>query len=53
MDNTYLPLPTADDFKAMHASMVAAGTANFLKAQALKAQVAAATTIAEVEAVVW
>jgi hypothetical protein len=33
--------------------MFAAGNANFAKAQALKTQLEAATTAAEVQAIVW
>ncbi len=52
-DNTYLPIATADAFKAMHASMVAAGTANFMRSEARKAAIDAAATVEDVQAVVW
>lgn len=52
-DNTYLAIPDLDAWKAFYSAMVATGSANFAKAQQLKAQLAAATTAEEVEAVVW
>jgi hypothetical protein len=52
-DNTYVTITTVDDFKAMYAAMVAQGTANFNHAQALKGQLAAATRMPEVDAIVW
>lgn len=53
IDNSYVLLPTVDDFKALYAAMTAQGTANFLHAQALKTATAAATTQAELNAIVW
>lgn len=38
---------------AFYQAMTTQGTANFNKAQRLKAMVAAATTIVEVEAIIW
>jgi len=52
-DNTYVMLPDTDAFKAMHASMTAQGTANFMYSQTLKTALAAATTVAEIAAIVW
>lgn len=52
-DNTYVMLPDVDAFKTMHAAMTAQGTANFMHAQALKTALAAATTEAQVNAIVW
>lgn len=52
-DNTYVMLPNVDAFKAMHAAMTAQGTANFMHAQTLKTALAAATTEAQVNAIVW
>lgn len=49
----YVPMPTVDDFKAFYASMTAQGTANFNKSQTLKAQLAAAKTIEEINAIAW
>jgi len=53
IDNSYYPLADVAAWKAFYASMVAAGTENFMRAQQLKAQLAAATTAEEVEAVRW
>lgn len=50
-DNDYVPIPDVATWGAFYGAMVAAGTANFNHAQALKAQLAAATTMLEVEAV--
>lgn len=52
-DNTYIPLPTIDDFKAMYSAMARQGTANFTRSQALKAKVRVATTQAQLDAVTW
>ena len=53
IDNTYTPIPDIEAWKAFYASMFAAGNANFAHAQVLKAQLAAASTPAEVEAIQW
>lgn len=54
VDNTIIQIPDLATWGAFYGAMVAQGTANFNHAQALKAQLAAATTPAEVEAVpVW
>jgi hypothetical protein len=53
VDNNYVPIPDAATFKAMISAMVAAGTSNFLHAQDLKAQLAAATTEEEIQAIAW
>ena len=53
VDNTYLVLATVQAFKDMYASMTAQGTMNFGHSQTLKAALAAATTKAEIDAVVW
>lgn len=47
----YVPIPDQATWMAFYRAMVAQGTANFNHSQALKAQLAAATTPAEVEAV--
>jgi hypothetical protein len=52
-DNTYIPMPSIDDFKAMYAAMTLQGAANFNHAQALKIQVANATTLQGVAAIRW
>jgi hypothetical protein len=53
IDNSYHPIADVAAWKAFYASMVAAGSANFVHAQTLKAQLAAATTPAAVAAIVW
>lgn len=53
MDNTYLSLPDVAAFKDMYASMTLRGTLNFGRSQTLKASLAAATTLAQVEAITW
>lgn len=53
IDNTLIPLPDTDAFRAMYASMTAQGTANFNHSQDLKARLAAATTSEEIAAIVW
>lgn len=53
VDNSYVAIPDVDTWKLFVKAMVAQGTANFVHAQALKAQVAAATTVAEIDAIVW
>lgn len=52
-DNSYLPITTVEQWVAFYTSMVRAGNENFAKAQQLKAQIAAATTKEEVEAIAW
>lgn len=53
VDNSYVPIATVNDWKAFYSSMFAAGNANFAKAQALKAQLDAATTAEQVAAIAW
>ena len=53
VDNTYVAIATVADWKALYASMFAAGNANFAKAQNLKQQLDAATTAEEVAAIAW
>ena len=53
MDNSYIMLPTVDDFKAMFASMTLQGTINFGHSQDLKTALAAATTVEQIDAIVW
>jgi hypothetical protein len=53
IDNTQFPIATLTDWKAFYGAMVAAGNANFAHAQALKAQLAAATTFEQVNAINW
>lgn len=51
MDNTYVVISDLATWAQFYGAMVATGTANFNHAQALKVQLAAATTAAEVEAI--
>lgn len=53
VDNSLYPIVTVDDWKAFYASMGAAGAANFAKSQMLKAQLSAATTIEQINAITW
>lgn len=53
VDNTYLPIGDVATWKGFYAAMVAQGGANFIHAQALKTQLAAATTPEAVAAIVW
>jgi hypothetical protein len=50
-DNTFIAIPNVATWAQFYGAMVATGTANFNHSQVLKAQMDAATTIAEVEAV--
>lgn len=49
----YLPLATPEAFKAMHAAMVAAGTANFMRSESRKQAIENASTVEDVQAVIW
>lgn len=53
MDNSYIMLPDVAAFKALYASMTAQGSINFGKSQTLKTQLAACTTVEQVDALVW
>lgn len=53
MDNTYVPITDKATWIAFLQAMTTQGTTNFLHAQTKKAEIESATTIAEVEAVVW
>lgn len=53
MDNTYVAIADVATWVQFYQAMTAQGTANFSKAQQLKAAVASSTTIVEVDAVVW
>ena len=52
-DNSIIPIPDMETWAAFYGAMVGQGTQNYLKAQQLKAQLAAATTIEEVESIKW
>lgn len=51
IDNTYVVIPDIATWGAFYGAMVAQGTSNFVHAQALKADLAEATTLEEVLAV--
>jgi hypothetical protein len=51
--NTYIPLPNVESWKPFYTAFVTKGVANYMAAQSLKAQVAAATTVAEIAAIAW
>jgi hypothetical protein len=53
LDNTYVSIPDVATWTAFYAAMVAKGTENFAHSQQLKAQLEAATTHAQVEAIQW
>lgn len=53
VDNTYVAITTVAEWKAFYASMFTQGNTNFAKSQTLKASLAAATTAAQVQAIVW
>ena len=49
--NDYVPIPDVATWNGFYAAMVAQGTANFARSQQLKAQVEAATTVEQVDAI--
>jgi hypothetical protein len=53
IDNSYVPITDVATWYAFYGAMLAQGTANFAHSQTLKAQVDAATTEEEVEAIKW
>lgn len=53
IDNSYHPIGAVGEWAAFVGSMVAAGNANFAKSQALKTQLAAATTAEQINAIAW
>lgn len=52
-DNSLLPIADVAAWTAFYGAMVAAGNAHFAHSQALKSQLAAATTAEEVAAISW
>jgi hypothetical protein len=52
-DNSYVPIPNVTTWIQLYGAMVSKGTANFAHSQSLKAQLEAATTNEEVEAIQW
>ncbi len=53
VDNTYVVINSVATWINFYKAMVAEGTANFGKAQAMKTALAAATTAEEIEAIQW
>ena len=53
IDNSYVAIPDKATWTLFYTAMVAQGSVNFAHSQDLKTQLAAATTIEEVEAIVW
>lgn len=51
--NTFIPLPDVEAWKPFYAAFVMKGVTNYIAAQSLKAQVATATTPAEIVAIAW
>jgi hypothetical protein len=53
MDNTYVAIPDIDTWRAFVTAMTTQGAVNFGRAQQRKAEIDAATTVEQVEAIVW
>jgi hypothetical protein len=53
MDNTYVAIPDIDTWRAFITAMTTQGALNFGRAQQRKAEIDAATTVEQVEAIVW
>lgn len=53
IDKSFVLIPDVATWKAFYAAMVDQGMANFAHSQALKTQLAAATTAAQIAAVTW
>ncbi len=53
VDNTYVAIPDISTWTAFYAAMVTQGTTNFVYSQQLKAALAAATTLQQVDAIYW
>jgi hypothetical protein len=53
LDNDWVPLPGVADWIEFNIAIADRGTAHFKQAQMLKAQLEAATTAAEIEAITW
>lgn len=53
VDNSYVAIPDVATWRLFIQAMVAQGTANFLRAQTLKAQIALAETFEDIEAIQW
>ena len=53
LDNTFVSIPDKATWTSFYFAMVAQGQANWAQSQSLKAQVAAATTNQQVDAITW
>lgn len=53
VDNTVIPITSVDGWKALYGALVAAGQANFLKSQQLKAHVSQLSTPFEMDLIRW
>jgi hypothetical protein len=53
MDNTYVAIPDIDTWRAFVTAMTTQGAVNFGRAQQRKAEIDAATTVEQVNAIVW
>ena len=53
VDNTYILVPDVATWDSIFNAMGAQGTSNFMYAQSLKAQLEAAQTLEEIDAIVW
>lgn len=53
VDNSYVPITTVEEWKAFYQAMYAQGQDNFLRAQALKQQLAAAASQDAIDAILW
>ncbi len=53
VDNSYVAIATVADWKSFYTAMFNQGMANFAKSQALKAALASATTVEQINAIVW
>lgn len=53
VDNSFISISTVAEWKAFYASMYAQGQANFTRAQTLKATLTSASTVEQVNAIVW
>lgn len=53
VDNSYIPITSIQDWRAFFSSMYQQGLNNFSISQQLKTLVDSATTVAEVEAIIW
>ena len=53
MDNAFVPIPDVATWKSFVRAMVAQGTVNYIKAQSIKQQIAAATSLSQIDSIQW